>query len=245
MARSFSLVNYSNPQIFISMIFPWHFSGMPHNNLFLTSLYWTCYSRDKSQNMRLPIYDIIIMLFVIMHGGQTVLWSSAYLSGIAKMNKLHGHTMGTPWAHHGHKYSYSMDKLSTVHIHVCGREIWGDGLSGKIDTTIFLSMHPSPLNSGAFYQAGQPQMLFCQPLMTGTKLLTVVLKYVPSFLTFRKHLTVCLIALFLQNWDSWTSTSFYSSGLLTTWQTELSALELKVLPPRPNQSSLVSLKAQC
>ena len=33
-------------------------------------------------------------------------------------------------------------------------------------------------------------MLFCQPLMTGTKLLTVVLKYVPSFLTFRKHLSV-------------------------------------------------------
>ena len=37
--------------------------------------------------------------------------------------------------------------------------------------TIFLSMHPSPLNSGAFYQAGQPQMLFCQPLMTGTQTL--------------------------------------------------------------------------
>ena len=30
--------------------------------------------------------------------------------------------------------------------------------------TIFLSMQPSPLSSGAFYQAGQPQILFYQPL---------------------------------------------------------------------------------
>ena len=35
-------------------------------------------------------------------------------------------------------------------------------------------MHPSPLSNGDFYQAGQPQMLFCLPLMTGTKILTMV-----------------------------------------------------------------------
>ena len=42
----------------------------------------------------------------------------------------------------------------------------------------------APLSNGAFYQVHQPQMLFCLPLMTGTKLLTVVLRYVSSFLTF-------------------------------------------------------------
>ena len=44
----------------------------------------------------------------------------------------------------------------------------------KYISCIILSMHPSPLSNGDFYQAGQPQMLFCLPLMTGTKILTMV-----------------------------------------------------------------------
>ena len=86
-----------------------------------------------------------------------------------------------------------------------------------------------------FLQAGQPQMLFCQPLMTGTKLLTVVLKYVPSFLTFRKHLTVCLIALLLQNWGQLNINKFLLKWIVDylTDRTQCIGVEGATSPSKP------------
>ena len=104
--------------------------------------------------------------------------------------------------------------------------------------------HASPPASGAFYWAGQQQMQFCLLHMNGTKLLIAALRYVPSS-TFRRHLIACPIAPLSQNWASWTSVTFYSSGSLTTWQIEVSVLQLKVLPPHPYQFSQVSPKALC
>ena len=59
--------------------------------------------------------------------------------------------------------------------------------------TIYLSMHRSLLISGALYQAGQPQMFFCLPLMTGTKLSTMVPRCVPPFLTFMQEALILTV----------------------------------------------------
>ena len=94
----------------------------------------------------------------------------------------------------------------------------------------------SPSANGAFYQASQPQMQLCLPHMnSGSEVCSIFFKAFDSV----PHCSL-IAKLSLLN-----ISDFYSSESLTTWQIEVSVLELKVLPPHPYQFSLVFLKALC
>ena len=77
------------------------------------------------------------------------------------------------------------------------------------------------------------QMQFCLPLMNGTKLLTVALRFICSIFFDLQKAFDNIPHHLLPNWVCWTSVNSYSSGSLTTWLIGVSVFELMVLPSSP------------